>query len=124
MAKRGPKTTPTVIKKAKGNPGKRPLPKKEPQPESSRPRRPTYLGDEAKKIWDYYAPRLEQLNLLTGLDREMLAIYCTHFDNWVKATKDVQVRGTLLEVYELDADNVSCPDPGRKGLHGHPLSHR
>lgn len=49
MAQRGRKPKPTAVKVLEGNPGKRSLNTREPQPEKKAPRCPSWLEDEAKK---------------------------------------------------------------------------
>ena len=48
MASRGRKPIPTAIKELEGNPGGRPLNKREPKPVKKAPRCPVWLEDEAK----------------------------------------------------------------------------
>lgn len=73
---RGPKPTPTALKKLAGNPGKRALPKNEPEP-AGLVARPDWLNVGARKVWEEYAPRLERLGLLTELDGDTLGQWCT-----------------------------------------------
>ena len=49
MAIRGRKPKPTALKVLEGNPGHRPLNKKEPMPKGKLPRCPEWLEDDAKK---------------------------------------------------------------------------
>ena len=51
MAVRGRKPKPTALKVLEGNPGHRPLNKKEPMPKGKLPRCPEWLEDDAKKEW-------------------------------------------------------------------------
>ena len=67
----------TALKLLTGNPGKRPLPENEPQPEGEVVC-PEFVAEdpEAKKIWDYYAPMLEAQGVLTSWDVHMFGAWC------------------------------------------------
>ena len=85
MAKPGPPKKPTALKRLQGNPGKRPLPKNEPQPDNQKPRCPSHLNDEGKREWRRVAGRLHDVGLLTYVDRALLAAYCQAYGRWVEA---------------------------------------
>lgn len=92
---RGRKPTPTILKMAAGNPGKRPLPKNEPQAEIAIPERPAELNDIAAAEWDRITPLLQQSGLITLLDRSTLAIYCQTYAIWVEAEERVKKKGRV-----------------------------
>ena len=73
---RGPPPKPTKLKQLAGNPGKRPLPKNEPQP-TGLAGRPDWLTMGARQVWDEYAPGLARLGLLTELDGDTFGRWCT-----------------------------------------------
>lgn len=79
-----------------GNPGKRPLPKGEPQPTPGVPTRPEWLSAEAKREWRRVAPELARLGLLTKVDRALLAAYCECWAQYVAAVKDIRKHGTTF----------------------------
>ena len=58
---------PTALKRAEGNPGKRPLNEREPKPESATPRCPAWLDDESGVEWRRVVPRETVIGLLNGL---------------------------------------------------------
>jgi len=66
---------PTELKLIEGNPGKRKLiaPPKAPP---ARPQCPSWLSDYAKTEWHYIVPVLDELGLLTKVDRAVLAGFC------------------------------------------------
>lgn len=105
MGKRGPKKEPTNLKLVKGNPGKRPLNKKEPKPKISLPSAPDHLCFSAKHEWKRVAKALYDLGLLSELDRAALAAYCNAYGRWVAAEKklkaaakeDPEYGGLLIE---------------------------
>lgn len=69
----GPAPQPTAIKRGRGNPGKRPLNTKEPQPLVGLPSCPDYLPDEAKAIWDEVGSALVRNGVMSELDGMALA---------------------------------------------------
>lgn len=97
--KPGAKPSPTRIKRLRGNPGRRPLNDKEPQPAKSKgiPRAPAYLSKTAQKEWRRTARQLHKAGLLTELDRTALAGYCRSFATWVDAMANLDKHGTLIK---------------------------
>ncbi|MGE3346066.1 MAG: phage terminase small subunit P27 family [Ramlibacter sp.] len=60
-----------------GNPGKRPLNLADGvNPRVEIPTPPKQLGHEARKEWRRITPLLEELGLISGLDRAALTLYC------------------------------------------------
>lgn len=74
---RGPLPKPTALKLLEGNAGKRSLNLSDGvNPRVEIPTAPKHLGPEAKKEWKRITPLLEELGLISGLDRTALALYC------------------------------------------------
>lgn len=74
---RGPLPKPAALKLLEGNPGKRALNLAEGiNPPVQIPSVPKHLGKEARKEWARITPILEELGLISGLDRAALALYC------------------------------------------------
>lgn len=74
---RGPLPKPTALKVLEGNPGKRALNLSDGlNPRIEVPSVPKHLGLEAKKEWKRITPLLEELGLISGLDRAALGLYC------------------------------------------------
>jgi len=102
---RGPSKTPTAILKIRGSRrAKRP---QEPRPEIERPACPQWLGADARTAWRELVPRLMALKVLTAIDRNPLARYCTLWARWRKLSLILQQQP---EVYELtnDKGQVRC----------------
>lgn len=80
----GPRPTPTYLRLLRGNPGKRPINKREPQPAipAQCPEPLAWLSDYAKEEWRRVAPEAFQLHLLTALDRACFAAYCESYARW------------------------------------------
>ncbi len=97
MATRGRKPKPTALKVLEGNPGKRPLNKKEPQPKRQAPRCPSWLEPEAKKEWKRMAKTLETIGVLTQVDKAAFAGYCQAYARWKEAEEFLTKHGTIFK---------------------------
>lgn len=93
---RGRKPRPTALKRADGNPGKRPLNPNEPKPPASRPTCPSHLSPAAKTEWKRIAGVLHGMGVLTTVDRAALAAYCQAYGRWVKAEKKLAETPPLI----------------------------
>lgn len=71
------------MKLAEGNPGKRPLNRREPTVNAALPSCPTWLAKEAKREWRRLARELNAAGLLATVDRAALAAYCQLWARWV-----------------------------------------
>ena len=77
MGTRGPMPKPAALKALQGNPGKRtPSVGDGVNPVIEIPSAPKHLSKEAAKEWKRITPLLEELGLISGLDRSALALYC------------------------------------------------
>jgi P27 family predicted phage terminase small subunit len=85
----GPKPTPTHLKLLRGNPGQRPINKREPKPSIAPepPEPPDFLSPAAKDEWWRIVPELHALGLLTVLDLKVLAAYCSTAAHWEAAER-------------------------------------
>lgn len=93
---RGRKRTPSAIRELQGNPGHRPIPEDEPQPEAGADM--PELSAEAEKEWAYVAKQLEAAGVLTKLDGPALALYCEAYAAWKYAQKKVKTLGMVIKV--------------------------
>ena len=84
----GRNAKPTALKKLLGNPGKRKINEKEPQPAVGVPEMPK-LSREAAKEWRRIVPILMSLGILTIADGPALAIYCDAFALWRQARRQL-----------------------------------
>lgn len=90
MGKRGPRPEPTIIKMAKGNPGKRPLNKSEPKPPSDDITPPDLVTGVARSKWDEVVPKLIGMGVMTNADVDTIARYCTMHEQYVKYLEQVR----------------------------------
>ena len=93
---RGRKPKPAALKLIDGNPGKRPI-GREPKPPDTRPTCPSYLSPTAKAEWKRLAGALNEIGLLTQIDRTVLAAYCQAYGRWVEAEKRLAETPPLLK---------------------------
>jgi len=89
MSKLRSSAKPTALKLIQGNPGKRPINKREPKPANVIPDPPEVLTTDAAIEWMRITPELYALGLLTGLDRAALAAYCQAYGRWVQAERSI-----------------------------------
>jgi P27 family predicted phage terminase small subunit len=76
MGLRGFAPKPTALKILEGNPGKRPLNKREPRPADSQVHCPASLSPDAQREWRRLAPVLRRMKVLTEADRIGLERLC------------------------------------------------
>ncbi len=90
--------TPTSKKILNGNPGKRVINLREPQPELKSPRCPQWLSPEARKEWRRIVPELRKMRVLTMADRNALAAYCAEWAAYVQARDAIDKSSPLIKV--------------------------
>ncbi len=100
----GPAPTPSAIKRTRGNPGKRPLPKFEPAPKLGTPTPPKWMrfDEDALVIWRELARQLAAMGVLTKADRTALAALVEAYRDWLRARQALEDHGS--EYYEKTTD--------------------
>ena len=106
MGRRGPAPTPTHILKLRGSPRANRR-RNEPKPTLERPSCPSWIDDDAKRAWRHLIPLLEDMRVLTRIDRNALTRYCQFWSRWKKAEQFIQQHG---ESYPLkdDQGRIKC----------------
>lgn len=98
MAKAGRKAKPTALKLVQGNPGNRPINKKEPEPRRIyNPDPPETLNELEAAKWREISVKLAEARVLTELDLDALEIYCREWVALHEALNDLEDRGKLLQ---------------------------
>jgi P27 family predicted phage terminase small subunit len=97
MGYRGPIPKPSVIERAEGNPGKRPVNAREPQPRPVAPKCPEHLDEHAKQEWKRMVPILRRMRVLTEADSMALANLCQTWSTLVKAQEKLTEMGILYK---------------------------
>lgn len=87
---------PTKLKILKGTlkPGR--MNKNEPEPPIEAPDCPAHLSEGASMEWQRIAPILEEMGLLSNIDRAALAGYCELWARWEKAEREIQAHGEVI----------------------------
>lgn len=89
----GRKATPSAIKMARGNPGKRPLNESEPTPSSARPEPPVWLPENAIEHFNVLADRLSELRILSRSHTEAMALAALRMAEIAELSADVSKNG-------------------------------
>ena len=92
-----------MLKKLAGNPGKRPLNEKEPQPRVASARLPRGLTAGAQKYWRGMARDLIELGMLTAADVPAFILMAEHYAVARQAAHDL-VKGGELELTVVDVN--------------------
>jgi P27 family predicted phage terminase small subunit len=98
MGKRGPKPTPTSLKIVRGNPGKRRLNSREPQPPADGIEMPLHLGEVAAARWQNLLPVLQSVRVMTNADVEALARYCDTYEWWLATRAKLRKEGDTYPI--------------------------
>lgn len=98
MARTGRPPKPTALKILNGNPGRGPINSREPKPDATPPKCPTWLDAEAKRKWKQLVPHLQRLGLLTVVDGDVLTAYCQAWAEFRQATETLQKKGRYISV--------------------------
>ena len=96
MAKPGRRPTPTVLKIATGNPGKRKLNKNEPKPANDNISPPDFLDEKALEKWDSLVPIIKGMGLMTNADVDTIARYCAMHSLFIKYLDQMNRGGDIV----------------------------
>ena len=95
---RGRKPKPTRLKVLAGNPGRRPINKREPHFGNRMPAPPAHLDRLARQEWKRMCTLLESARILGEADRDALAAYCVVFTRWADAERQIKKHGPVVKV--------------------------
>lgn len=90
-----PVKTPNALKLAAGNPGKRPKShfESEPKPAQGAPTPPTTLKGESLAEWRRIVPALDEIGMLSKVDRAALVCYCLAWAEFVDCQRVIKKDG-------------------------------
>ena len=91
MGARGPQKKPNKLKRLEGNPGRRPINDKAPEP-TGRPIKPPYVKGYAGKVWKAIVASMPD-GLYSTCDTSLLAAYCVAADLHRHSTMMVEKDG-------------------------------
>jgi len=92
----GPPPKPTNLRLLQGNPGRRPINRREPKPDAELPSPPEHLSETARAEWSRMAEQLHRLGLLTSIDRAAFAAYCVVYGRWIEAEQALKKTGPVV----------------------------
>jgi len=95
---KGRPPTPTKLKLLKGNPGRRPINDREPQPLRTIPECPSFLNKKEGEIWDAVSRKLYDMGVLTEVDDLALAVFCEYFLEYRKLSDQAKKTGIFIKV--------------------------
>lgn len=107
---RGRPPKPTALRVIQGNPGKRPLNKKEPSPDAlvEVPAPPEWFGKIAVAAWQQVAPWLIEAKILTATDLHNLEAFCMAYQRWREAQDDITKKGIVVMGAKQEIKNPAC----------------
>jgi len=91
----GRKPRPTYLKLLEGNPGKRPINKKEPKPKVVNNKSPEWLSASGKETWKKLSPMMKNLGILTEIDEVAFTMLCQEYGRYIDAQKKVNETNVL-----------------------------
>lgn len=91
---KGRRPTPTHLKLVKGNPGRRPVNKREPKAPRSRPSAPVHMSDRARETWGYVTGLLDRMGVLTEVDGVALEMLCEAYADYLAARAELKAFGS------------------------------
>jgi P27 family predicted phage terminase small subunit len=113
----GRRPRPTAIKELAGNPGKRPLNRREPKPQTRLPTAPAWLQGEARAEYYRAGRLLVRLRVMTDADRTALLAYAQMFGRWMEADEQVRRGGMIIKSpngYPMQNPYASIADRARR----------
>ena len=114
MGRRGVQPTPTTILKLRGSSRARGR-KGEVEPDSKRPRCPSWLPEIGKQVWARLSKQLYALGLLTSVDEDALARYCAAYSLWRETLASLADGKTVLPIRDENGVVVSYKDKPEVG---------
>ncbi|MEZ4699249.1 MAG: phage terminase small subunit P27 family [Rhodothermales bacterium] len=96
MGRRGPAPKPTKLKLLQGTYRKDRANTNEPEPEAAVPKCPSFLKGEARREWRRIVPELQEMGLLSRIDRAALCGYCASWETLVESDKVISAEGRTI----------------------------
>ncbi len=94
---RGRKPKPTAKRKIEGNPGKRKLNKREPQPRMSADIAPAQLDAAMRTFADRYLPLLQEMQIFTDVDLAAFELMSLHYATTWRAAEMLQKNNLVIK---------------------------
>jgi P27 family predicted phage terminase small subunit len=107
----GRRPTPTELKLVRGNPGKRPINKREPLPAKRIPSTPAHLTDEGQVAWGRLTVLLDRMGVLTEADGFALERLCDCYAEILALRDLVDMNGRTYETMSTQGELVIKANP-------------
>lgn len=107
----GPAPTPSAIKRARGNPGKRKLNEREPQVTVAAPTMPDDLSEVARAEARRLIAEAMTLRVLTRTDRGVILAAALAFEDWFDSRAAVLKRGRLIRERNAGGKLITKANP-------------
>ncbi|MFK0090657.1 phage terminase small subunit P27 family [Pseudomonas sp. NPDC090755] len=107
----GRRPTPTELKLVRGNPGKRPINKKEPLPAKRIPSTPGHLTNEGQVAWGRLTVLLDRMGVLTEADGFALERLCDCYAEILALRELVDTNGRTYETTSTQGELVIKANP-------------
>lgn len=107
----GRRPTPTELKLVRGNPGKRPINKKEPLPAKRIPSTPAHLTDEGQMAWGRLTVLLDRMGVLTEADGFALERLCDCYSEILALRELIDANGRTYETTSTQGELVIKANP-------------
>lgn len=107
----GRRPTPTELKLVRGNPGKRPINKNEPQPSKRIPSAPDHLSTEGQVAWGRLTVLLDRMGVLTEADGFALERLCDCYAEILALRDLVETQGRTYETTSTQGELVLKANP-------------
>jgi len=106
MGKRGPRPTPTPLLRLRGT-ARKDRTRHEPAGPAGVPDCPEWLDEQAKNAWSQLVPQLTQMRVLSRIDGNALARYCTFWGRWKAAEEFLAKNGSVYTLKD-EQGKVRC----------------
>jgi len=116
----GPPKKPTALKLVQGNPSKRPLNTREPQPEKATLKKPRGLSKEAARHWKSLAEQLIESGILTEIDKPALMMLCEAWARWINTQEILRTQPLVIKTskgYPIQNPYISIGNKAFEQVH-------
>jgi len=82
------------------------------KPKSHRIRPPDWLGDDAQQEFKRIIKEMKDLEVITNVDVDALAVYCDAYVNYIECTRIIDNEGIMVNIKDQDGNITSSyPHP-------------
>jgi len=107
----GRRPIPSALKLVTGNPGKRPLNKKEPKPRTKTPVCPVHLDPKGKAVWKKLCALLKRMGVLTEADGLALERLCDCYSDILKCRELIERDGRTYTSIDQNSNQLIKNNP-------------